>query len=159
MITLADITRFGVIAIIRSPSADLALSTAGALFRGGILAVEVTYSTPECCRVISTMCAMAPAGAAIGVGTVRTVAELEAAVAAGATYAVSPHVDVESAQRLADGQGAFDGSTGTVERGHEAVSDRLHRATPETLDLRADALIVVFEQVPPATVPGPAIVV
>jgi len=57
----------------------------------------------------------------------------------------SPHVDVESAQRVSDGKGTFDGSTGTVERGYEAVSDCLHLAAPEALDLGADALVVVFE--------------
>jgi 2-dehydro-3-deoxyphosphogluconate aldolase/(4S)-4-hydroxy-2-oxoglutarate aldolase len=98
-----DLTRLGIVSIIRSPSAAIAVATAEALFRGGVLAVEVTYSTPDCCAAIRRIVANAPAGAAIGVGTVRTVAELEAAVAAGATYAVSPHVDVEiisAARRL-----------------------------------------------------------
>ena len=100
---LDDLKRFGMVAIIRTTSADAAVATAHALFRGGVLALEVTYSTPDCCSAIRRIIAEAPTGAAIGVGTVRTVAELEAAVAAGATYAVSPHVDLEliaSARRL-----------------------------------------------------------
>ena len=100
---LDDLKRFGMVAIIRPTSADAAVATAHALFRGGVLALEVTYSTPDCCSAIRRIIAEAPTGAAIGVGTVRTVAELEAAVAAGATYAVSPHVDLEliaAARRL-----------------------------------------------------------
>jgi 2-dehydro-3-deoxyphosphogluconate aldolase/(4S)-4-hydroxy-2-oxoglutarate aldolase len=100
---LDDLKRFGMVAIIRTTSADAAVATAHALFRGGVLALEVTYSTPDCCSAIRRIIAEAPTGAAIGVGTVRTVAELEAAVAAGATYAVSPHVDLEliaAARRL-----------------------------------------------------------
>jgi len=100
---LDDLKRFGMVAIIRTTSADAAVATAHALFRGGVLALEVTYSTPDFCSAIRRIIAEAPTGAAIGVGTVRTVAELEAAVAAGATYAVSPHVDLEliaAARRL-----------------------------------------------------------
>jgi 2-dehydro-3-deoxyphosphogluconate aldolase / (4S)-4-hydroxy-2-oxoglutarate aldolase len=115
MAFLDDLKRLGLVAIIRATSADAAVATADALFRGGVLALEVTYSTPDCCAAIKRIVAHAPAGAAIGVGTVRSVAELEAAVAAGATYAVSPHVDVEliaAARRLkvASLPGAFTAS-------------------------------------------------
>jgi 2-dehydro-3-deoxyphosphogluconate aldolase/(4S)-4-hydroxy-2-oxoglutarate aldolase len=98
-----DLARLGIISIIRSPSADIGVAIAAALFRGGVLGVEVTYSTPDCCAAIHRIVQGAPPGAAIGVGTVRTIAELEAALAAGATYAVCPHVDVEliaAARRL-----------------------------------------------------------
>ena len=103
MAFIDELKRLGIVSIIRSPSADQAVEIAGALFRGGVLGVEVTYSTPDCCAAIRRIVTQAPAGAAIGVGTVRTLAELEAAVAAGATYAVCPHVDVEliaAARRL-----------------------------------------------------------
>ena len=115
MTFLDDLKRHGLVAIIRATSADSAVATADALFRGGVLALEVTYSTPDCCGAIKRIIANAPKGAAIGVGTVRTVAEMEAAVAAGVTYAVSPHVDVEliaAARRLgiASLPGAFTAS-------------------------------------------------
>ena len=115
MTFLDDLKRLGLVAIIRATGTDAAVATAEALFRGGVLALEVTYSTPDCCGAIKRIIANAPKGAAIGVGTVRSVAELEAAVAAGATYAVSPHVDVEliaAARRLgvASLPGAFTAS-------------------------------------------------
>ena len=66
---------------------------AQALLRGGVLGIEITYSTPDCCTAIRQVLAEAPPEAAVGVGTVRTLAQLRAAVEAGATYAVSPHTD------------------------------------------------------------------
>lgn len=83
----------GIVAIIRGRSADEAVAMGEALLRGGVLGVEVTYSTPDCCRAIERLAAKAPKEAAIGVGTVLTTTQLDDAVAAGATYIVSPHSD------------------------------------------------------------------
>ncbi len=83
----------GIVAIIRGRSADEAVAMGEALLRGGVLGVEVTYSTPDCCRAIERLAAKAPKEAAIGVGTVLTTTQLDDAVAAGATYIVSPHTD------------------------------------------------------------------
>jgi 2-dehydro-3-deoxyphosphogluconate aldolase/(4S)-4-hydroxy-2-oxoglutarate aldolase len=90
--------------VIRGGSADEAVAMAGALVRGGVLGIEITYSTPDCCRAIARARALLPPEAAIGVGTVRSVAQLADAVAAGAAYAVSPHSDpalLAEARRLA----------------------------------------------------------
>ncbi|GDY12778.1 bifunctional 2-keto-4-hydroxyglutarate aldolase/2-keto-3-deoxy-6-phosphogluconate aldolase [Planctomycetota bacterium] len=92
---LTTLRRIGVVAVIRGASADAAVAMAEALIRGGVLGIEITYSTPDCPSAIARLARSAPATAAIGVGTVRTIAELEAAHAAGATYAVSPHTDPE----------------------------------------------------------------
>ncbi len=103
MAFIDTLKRLGVVAVIRSASEDEAVATAEALISGGVLGVEVTFSTPGCCSAIRRVIARAPKEAAIGVGTVRSVAELEDAVAAGATYAISPHVDLEiiaAAKRL-----------------------------------------------------------
>jgi len=83
----------GIVAIIRGRSADEAVAMGEALLRGGVLGVEITYSTPDCCGAIARLVANAPKEAAIGVGTVLTTAQLDDAVAAGATYIVSPHTD------------------------------------------------------------------
>jgi 2-dehydro-3-deoxyphosphogluconate aldolase/(4S)-4-hydroxy-2-oxoglutarate aldolase len=103
MAFIDTLKRLGVIAVIRSATEDEAVATAEALIRGGVLGVEVTFSTPGCCNAIRRVLARAPKDAAIGVGTVRSVAQLEEAVAAGATYAISPHVDlaiIAAAKRL-----------------------------------------------------------
>jgi 2-dehydro-3-deoxyphosphogluconate aldolase/(4S)-4-hydroxy-2-oxoglutarate aldolase len=101
---LDTLKRIGVVAVIRGGSADEAVAMAGALVRGGVLGIEITYSTPDCCRAIARARALLPPEAAIGVGTVRSVAQLADAVAAGAAYAVSPHSDpalLAEARRLA----------------------------------------------------------
>ena len=103
MAFLDALKRIGVVAVIRGSSADEAVAMAEALVRGGVLGIEITYSTPDCCRAIARARASLPTEAAVGVGTVRTISQLADAVAAGATYAVSPHFDaslVGEANRL-----------------------------------------------------------
>lgn len=64
---------------------------AHALAAGGITCAEVTLRTPAALEALRLMTAVPNFLA--GVGTVRTVAELEAARAAGAAFAVSPGLD------------------------------------------------------------------
>lgn len=103
MAFLDTLRRIGVVAVIRGSSADEAVAMAEALVRGGVLGIEITFSTPDCCRAITRARATLPSEAEVGVGTVRTIAQLADAVAAGATYAVSPHFDatlMSEAKRL-----------------------------------------------------------
>ena len=68
-----------------------ALDLAHALAAGGIFCAEVTLRTPAALDALRLMAAVPNFLA--GVGTVRTLAELEAAHAAGAAFAVSPGLD------------------------------------------------------------------
>jgi 2-dehydro-3-deoxyphosphogluconate aldolase/(4S)-4-hydroxy-2-oxoglutarate aldolase len=43
---LARLSAVGVVAVIRAPSADAAFSMSQALVRGGVLGIEITFSTP-----------------------------------------------------------------------------------------------------------------
>jgi 2-dehydro-3-deoxyphosphogluconate aldolase/(4S)-4-hydroxy-2-oxoglutarate aldolase len=90
---LTTLARVRVVAVIRGQSADHAVAMAQALLRGGVLGIEITYSTPGCCAAIERVLEDAPEGAAVGVGTVMTPVQLRDAATAGATYAVSPHFD------------------------------------------------------------------
>lgn len=90
---IATLRDTGVVAVIRGASADEAVAMAEALVRGGVLGIEITYSTPNCCAAITRARAVLPKQAVVGVGTVLTVEQLEMAAEAGATYAVSPHTD------------------------------------------------------------------
>ncbi len=90
---ISTLKAIGVVAVIRGNSADHAVAIADALMKGGIWGIEITYSTPDCCEAIKRVAANAPRQAAIGVGTVLSVKQLEDAQIAGATYAVSPHFD------------------------------------------------------------------
>jgi 2-dehydro-3-deoxyphosphogluconate aldolase / (4S)-4-hydroxy-2-oxoglutarate aldolase len=103
MTFLTTLSRIKVVAVIRGSSADQAVAMAQALIRGGVLGIEITYSTPDCCSAIRRVVAEAPAEACVGVGTVLSPAQLAEARDAGARYAVSPHFDpaiVTEARRL-----------------------------------------------------------
>ena len=93
MTFLTTLKRVGVVAVIRGSSADHAVAIAEALMRGGVWGIEITYSTPDCCRAIERVVALAPTEAAIGVGTVLNPSQISDAQNAGAQYAVSPHFD------------------------------------------------------------------
>jgi 2-dehydro-3-deoxyphosphogluconate aldolase/(4S)-4-hydroxy-2-oxoglutarate aldolase len=80
-------TRF-VVAVVRSPTADLAVSTAEALMRGGITAVEITFTTPGAASAISRLAALR--GLMIGAGTVVDREQSHQAIRAGAAFLVSP---------------------------------------------------------------------
>ena len=88
--TLKDL---GVVAVIRAKGVDHAAEICRALLAGGLRALELTYTTPDCCEAIARMVDEMGDSAVIGVGTVRSVAQLEQAHAAGARFAVSPHYE------------------------------------------------------------------
>ena len=80
----------GVLAVLRAPDADTALDAIGALLRGGVTGIEVTYSTPDAARVISEAIARHGTSALVGAGTVTTPAQAREAADAGAAFLVSP---------------------------------------------------------------------
>jgi 2-dehydro-3-deoxyphosphogluconate aldolase/(4S)-4-hydroxy-2-oxoglutarate aldolase len=67
----------------------LAADLARALVRGGIRVIEVTLRTPAALRVIETIARAVPE-ISVGAGTVLSIADLRAAAAAGAAFAISP---------------------------------------------------------------------
>jgi 2-dehydro-3-deoxyphosphogluconate aldolase/(4S)-4-hydroxy-2-oxoglutarate aldolase len=73
-----------------------------AAFAGaGVPAVEITLRGPAALAALRAA-AVAKAGAAVGAGTVCTVAQLDAAVDAGATFAVSPGFDAALTRHALD---------------------------------------------------------
>jgi 2-dehydro-3-deoxyphosphogluconate aldolase / (4S)-4-hydroxy-2-oxoglutarate aldolase len=76
------------LAAIRAPSADAALSAAQAVAKGGISLLEITFTVPDAPRV---MAALASAeGVVVGAGTVLTSDQCRAALDAGARFILSP---------------------------------------------------------------------
>lgn len=88
----AAIARERVVAVARRLDVDRARGLAAALIEGGLGVVEVTVEAGGGPAAIS---AMVEAGLTVGAGTVMTVAEARDACAAGATFLVSPHTDVD----------------------------------------------------------------
>ncbi|MDQ6645904.1 MAG: bifunctional 4-hydroxy-2-oxoglutarate aldolase/2-dehydro-3-deoxy-phosphogluconate aldolase [Pseudomonadota bacterium] len=80
-----------VIPVVVINDAKAAVPMARALVAGGIPAIEVTLRTPAALDAIRAIAAEVE-GAIIGVGTVLTAKDLEAARQAGARFAVSPGI-------------------------------------------------------------------
>ena len=80
----------GIIAVVRAPSADLVGPLSEALVQGGVIAIEITLSTPDAIRAIRDSAATLGERALIGVGTVLTPYECASALDAGAQFVVSP---------------------------------------------------------------------
>lgn len=75
------------LAVVRAPSISDPVALAEALTRGGIRAVELTFTTPG---VLDMIAAVARSGAMVGAGTVLTVEQAQAAIDAGARFLVTP---------------------------------------------------------------------
>jgi 2-dehydro-3-deoxyphosphogluconate aldolase/(4S)-4-hydroxy-2-oxoglutarate aldolase len=80
----------GVIAVVRAKRADQAVPLAEALVAGGVIAVEITMTTPNAIAAIKAASDKLGDRALIGVGTVLDEATCQAAIDAGAQFIVSP---------------------------------------------------------------------
>ena len=90
-ILLAEIEARRAFAVIRTDTAEQAVEAGRACLRGGISLLEVTLTIPGALDAIGRL-AREP-GANVGVGSVTEPAQVRAAAAAGARFAVSPHFD------------------------------------------------------------------
>ncbi|MBH0130195.1 bifunctional 4-hydroxy-2-oxoglutarate aldolase/2-dehydro-3-deoxy-phosphogluconate aldolase [Salinibacterium sp. NK8237] len=91
-----------VLAVLRAPSAEIALDASEALIRNGILGIEVTYSTPDAAAVIAELVRRHGDAAYIGAGTVTTAEQAQAAAGAGAQFLVSPGTSAPLATAMID---------------------------------------------------------
>ena len=71
-----------------------------ALFEGGIRAFEITLRTPLALEAIRLLNQALPAEAVVGAGTITHPSQLQAAVAAGARFGVSPGLSAELATAI-----------------------------------------------------------
>lgn len=80
----------GVIAVVRTRKASQAMPIAEALLAGGVIAVEITMTTPDAIAAIREASDKLGDRALIGVGTVLDATTCRTAIAAGAQFVVSP---------------------------------------------------------------------
>ncbi len=80
----------GVIAVVRAKRADQVVPLAEALVAGGVIAVEITMTTPNAIAAIREASAKLGDRSLIGVGTVLDEVTCRAALEAGAQFVVSP---------------------------------------------------------------------
>ena len=85
----------GLVAVVRGDSREAALEVVGALIEGGVLGIEVTFTTPEAHRVIRDLNEEYGDDILLGAGTVITREQVDQAAEAGATFLVSPGSDPE----------------------------------------------------------------
>ncbi len=83
-----------VVAIVRRPKVD-AIRCIEHLFQTGIRLVEITMDTPGAVDILKSLRSRVPSDALLGAGTVTDVSRAEAALAAGATFLVTPNLNLE----------------------------------------------------------------
>lgn len=79
-----------IIAVIRAPRRDVVIPIARALLDGGVVAIEVTTTTPDALNAIREVRAALGDRAMIGVGTVLQNITCRGAIDAGAEFVVTP---------------------------------------------------------------------
>jgi 2-dehydro-3-deoxyphosphogluconate aldolase/(4S)-4-hydroxy-2-oxoglutarate aldolase len=82
-----------VVAVVRAPSAELALRASETLVDNGITGIEITFTTPDAASVIKKCRDNFGDRALVGAGTVITSEQLHAAIESGAQFLVSPGTD------------------------------------------------------------------
>ncbi len=87
---LQKIKDLGVLAVIRGPSAELTVQMVDALVKGGVLGIEITYSTPNAEGVVEELAAKYGDTIVLGMGTLTRPAQAASAKAVGAHFLVSP---------------------------------------------------------------------
>ena len=83
-----------IVAIVRRPQVD-PVSCIEHLFKHGIRLVEITMDTSGAVEVLDSLRPRIPANCLLGAGTVTDVARAEAALAAGASFIVTPNVNLD----------------------------------------------------------------
>jgi 2-dehydro-3-deoxyphosphogluconate aldolase/(4S)-4-hydroxy-2-oxoglutarate aldolase len=87
---LEKVKDLGLLAVIRGPSAELTVKMVEALVAGGVLGIEITYSTPNAEDVVRTLSKMLGNGIVLGMGTLTKPEQALSARDAGANFIVSP---------------------------------------------------------------------
>jgi len=87
---LEKVKELGLLAVIRGPSQELTVKMVEALVEGGVLGIEITYSTPNAEEVVKTLSKKFGNAIVLGMGTLTKPEQAVSARDAGATFLVSP---------------------------------------------------------------------
>ena len=90
---LKKVENLGLLAVVRGESRSAALEVVGALVEGGVLGIEITFTTPEAPQVIRDLDEEYGEDILLGAGTVVTREQVEQAAEAGSAFLVSPGCD------------------------------------------------------------------
>ena len=92
---LEKIKELGLLAVIRGPSPELTIKMVEALIVGGVLGIEITYSTPHAEDVVRTLSGKFGDSIVLGMGTLTRSEQAQCAKDAGASFLVSPICEPE----------------------------------------------------------------
>lgn len=98
--TLTKIKQIGLLAVLRGPSPDLTLQMVEALVAGGVLGIEITYTTPNAAEVVRILDQKYGEQIMLGMGTLIEPEQAAEAQAAGARFLISPHCEAALAQAM-----------------------------------------------------------
>src|SRR2546430_17716119 len=87
---ISCLTNPGIIAVVRAQSAEQVLPLSEALIAGGVIAIEITMTTPDALSAIRDARQKLGDRALIGVGTVLDLQTCRDALDAGAQFVVTP---------------------------------------------------------------------
>lgn len=94
---LSALHRVGVLAVVTVEDATSGVATARALLAGGISVMELTLRTPQALEVVRAVAAEVPE-MQLGVGTILSPEQAEAAQRAGAAFGVAPGMNPRTVQ-------------------------------------------------------------
>lgn len=92
---LERVKELGLLAVVRGESGEAAVEVSEALIEGGVLGIEVTFTTPDAELAIKDLGEKHGENILLGAGTVTTREQVERAAEAGSTFLVSPGCDPE----------------------------------------------------------------
>ena len=119
---LGKIVESGLVAVVRAENSDQAARIAEACARGGVAAVEITFTVPGAAVVIEDLAKKCKSGEIlVGAGTVLDPETARAAILAGAQFVVSPSLSVETARLCNRYQVPYMPGAGTVREVVEAM--------------------------------------
>lgn len=87
---LAFITDIGIVPVVRTPSAESAIKSIEAIYRGGVRAAEVTMTVPGAIRALEKLADQFGDKIMLGAGTVLDPETARACMLAGAQFFVTP---------------------------------------------------------------------
>jgi 2-dehydro-3-deoxyphosphogluconate aldolase/(4S)-4-hydroxy-2-oxoglutarate aldolase len=93
--TLSRILRCGIVAVVRSETAEPLVKVVRALADGGVIASEITFTVPDAPDVLREVRKALGDSVVLGAGTVLDAETARIAILAGAEYLVSPVVNPE----------------------------------------------------------------
>ena len=95
---LRNIEESGLVAVVRADNADQAKRITEAAMKGGVAAIEITYTVPGATEVIKELGTEFGDDLIVGAGTVLDAETARIAILAGAKYVVSPYLEEDTAR-------------------------------------------------------------